>query len=175
MTWTVSQQTAAEATNKRFRDEFKAKMDLWKNNLSGGKTDQSQASVEDVLRRWRENMQALQASSASLIGDDSVMDRIGVLATKVASERVTLKKLQSESGTRTDQAASVNSKIRGSPSTNILWLNRMFRKSTRVYLLIFSIIFGALALGGLVYFIISTGVFEQMFGNSSTYRGGHRK
>jgi tetraacyldisaccharide 4'-kinase len=78
--------------------------------------------------------------------------------------------------TRSDQVSSVNPKITSTPSTNILWLNRVFRKSTRLYLLIFSIIFGTLAAAGLIYFVNSTGVIQntaQMLGPRQA--GGRRK
>lgn len=178
MPWTADDQRRAEERNLEFRREFNTRMEAWKNTVSAGQQDQSQAAVEDTLNRWRGNMHDLQNSSEMLIGNDSVMDSIGILATQVSDEKAALKKLRSESGTRTDQAESVNPKIRSSPSTNILWLNRVFRKSTRLYLLIFSIMFGALALGGLVYFVNSTGVIQntaQLLAPRQSQAGGGRR
>jgi len=161
MPWTVENQTHAEDKHNQYKQEFASRMENWKNALNAGQVDQGQAAVEDTLNRWRANMHGLQESSEMLTGNDSVMDRVSVLATHVADEKSVLKKLLSESGTRSDQAESVNPKIKGSPSTNILWLNRLFRKSTQLYLLIFSIVFGVLAAVGLGYFIYSTGVIQN--------------
>ena len=151
-------------------------METWKRTVGAGQQDQSQAAVENTLNQWRAHLLGLQNSSESLMGDNSTMDSISVLATQVADEKAALKKLRSESGTRSDQVASVNPKITSTPSTNILWLNRVFRKSTRLYLLIFSIIFGTLAAAGLIYFVNSTGVIQsatQML--APRQAGGRRK
>ena len=175
MPWTTDDQHRAEERNKVFLDEFNQRMETWRNTVTAGQQDQSQAAVENTLNLWRANMQDLQKSSETLIGNDSVMDRIGILATQVSDEKAALKKLRSESGTRSDQADSVNPNIRSSPSTNLLWLNRVFRKSTRLYLLIFSIVFGALALGGLVYFINSTGIIQRTTQLLSPNQAGGRR
>ena len=176
MTWTADEQRRAEARNQSFKNDFNERMKRWKNTVGAGQQDQSQAAVENTLNQWRAHMHGLQKSSDSLVGNTSVMDNISILATQVADEKATLKKLRSESGTRSDQVASVNPKITSTPSTNILWLNRIFRKSTRLYLLIFSIIFGTLAVAGLVYFVNSTGVIQsatQML--APRQAGGRRK
>lgn len=176
MPWSADEQKRAEARNKSLKDEFNARMETWKRTVGAGQQDQSQAAVENTLNQWRAHMQGLQNSSESLMGDNSTMDSISVLATQVADEKAALKKLRSESGTRSDQVASVNPKITSTPSTNILWLNRVFRKSTRLYLLIFSIIFGTLAAAGLIYFVNSTGVIQsatQML--APRQAGGRRK
>ena len=176
MPWTADEQRRAEARSKSLKDDFNARMKTWRDTVSAGQQDQSQAAVENTLNQWRAHMHELQKSSESIIGNNSVMDSISILATQVADEKTALKKLRSESGTRTDQAVSVNPKITSTPSTNILWLNRVFRKSTRLYLLIFSIVFGALAAGGLIYFVNSTGVIQsasQML--APRQAGGRRK
>jgi uncharacterized membrane protein YraQ (UPF0718 family) len=160
MPWTASDQQTAENRNNTFRQEFNTRLDGWRNTLSAGAIGQGHAAVEDTLTRWRAHMNELQSSSESLLGNDSLIDKVGVLASQVAEEKSVLEKLRSEAGTRADQATSVNPKIVGIPATNILGLNRVFRSSTRLFLLIASIVFGVLALGAISYFIYSTGVVQ---------------
>ena len=178
MPWTADDQARAVAKHAEFKTEFNQKLGEWRNAMSGGQIKQGQAAVEDTVRRWRTNAQSLQASSAALTGNDSVMDRISILATKLAEEKTLLQKLQSESVTRSDQAESVNPKIRGTPSTNILWLNRTFRSSTRLTLLILSVIFSALALAVIVYIVLQSGILsspqQQTQVNPSGYFGARR-
>jgi hypothetical protein len=161
MPWTAEDQAREVAKNADFKTEFNQKLGEWRNAMSGGQINQGQAAVEDTVRQWRANTQRLQESSAALTGNDSIMDRISILATKLAEEKKDLQKLRSESVTRTDQAESTNPKIRGTPSTNILWLNRTFRSSTRMALFILSVIFSALALAVIVYIVIQSGILSQ--------------
>jgi hypothetical protein len=161
MPWTADDQTRAEANHAELKTEFNQKLGEWQNAMSGGQINQGQAAVEETINRWRANAHRLQESSAALTGNDSVMDRISILATKLAEEKTILNKLRSESITRSDQAETTNPKIRGTPYTNILWLNRTFRSSTRLALLILSVIFSALALAVIVYIVIQSGIFNQ--------------
>lgn len=169
MPWTADDQRRAEEKNANFRTEFNTRLDAWKNALGAGALGQGQSAVEDTLTRWRAHMQGLQSSSEALMGNESLIDSVGVLATQVADEKATLEKLRSEAGTRSNQADTVNPKIKSIPATNILGLNRVFRSSTRLLLLIFSIVFGVLAAVALAYFIYATAVnfrnpFQPMTG-----------
>lgn len=161
MSWTTVKQADEEFKHNTLKIEFTQRMEEWKNAMSGGQINQGQAAVEDTITRWRAHQLHLQESSSALTGNDSVMDKINILATKLADEKTVLQQLRSEAVTRSDQAESVNPKIRGTPYTNILWLNRTFRSSTRLALLILSVIFSALALAVIVYIVIQSGIFNQ--------------
>jgi len=176
MPWTVEDQKRAEQKNTAFQQEFNTRLNGWKDAMAAGAPGQGQAAVEDTLTRWRAHMQSLQSSSESLVGNESLIDTVGVLATQVADEQAVLTKLRSESGTRANQADTVNPKIKGIPATNILGLNRVFRSSTRLALLIASIVFGVLAAVALGYFVYASGVVPYV-GNgfqSSSMSGGSR-
>ena len=155
MPWTAQQQAEAEQRSAAFRADYVAKLDAWRNLVQSGAPTAAtgQAALEDVVRRWQQSVTALQAQSDSLMSNESAMDQLGQLANQVAEEKVTLRRLRGEAGTRSDQADSVNPKIRGSPYTNILGLNRTFRDSTRHGILAASIVFGVAALGTLGYLV----------------------
>jgi hypothetical protein len=158
MPWTVEDQQRAEHKNLEFQKEFNTRLNGWKDAMAAGAQGQGQAALEDTLTRWRAHMQGLQASSESLMGNESIIDSVSVLATQVADEQAALAKLRSEAGTRAGQADTVNPKVKGIPATNILGLNRTFRSSTRLALLIASIVFGLLAVAALSYFVYASGV-----------------
>jgi hypothetical protein len=160
MPWTAQHQTDAEQRAEKFRQEYVEKMNLWYNSIWSSDTQVAakQAAVNDVIDRWQKSLNSLQAQSNQIMSNENLMDGLGQLATKMAEEKVTLQKLRGEAGTRDNQADSVNPKVRGSPYTNILWLNRTFRESTRSGILAASIVFGALslsALGFLVYNVMT--------------------
>lgn len=178
MTWTPAQQTEAEATNTTLKNQYITRMTIWTDAINAGQIDTSvqKAAVQDALTRWQANMNSLQNTSEQLIGDDSNITRIGVLATQIAEEKATLNKLLSESGTRSNQSESVNPKIKSIPATNMLGLNRVFRSSTRLYLIILSILFALLAVAALIYFVSASGIItyikEKIGGVSATNNFG---
>lgn len=157
MPWTAQNQADAEQRSAAFRAEYAEKMEAWKNSTLSvdPRAAANQAAVADVLDRWQKSLNSLQAQSDHIASNENLMDSLGQLATQVAEEKVTLQKLRGEAGTRSDQADSVNPKVRGSPYTNILWLNRTFRDSTRSGILAASIVFGTLSLGALGYLVYS--------------------
>jgi hypothetical protein len=162
MPWTEQNQRDAEQEANEFFGETITKWEAWVDAVKAGAPTaaSSQAAVEDAVRRWQQSLSQLQAQSDSIASNDSVMDELNQLAQEVAQEKTTLRKLRSEAGTRADQADSVNPKVRPSPYTNILGLNRVFRDSTNFNIMIASIAFGVLALGSLgylVYSVTSTG------------------
>jgi len=176
MSWTADDQQRVEQQNVAFQQEFNTRLNGWKDAIAAGAQGQGQAALEDTLTRWRAHMQSLQASSESLMGNESLIDSVSVLATQVADEQAVLAKLRSEAGTRSDQADTVNPKIKGIPATNILGLNRTFRSSTRLALLIASIVFGVLAAVALGYFVYASGVVPYVRNGfqPSTMSGGKR-
>lgn len=157
MPWTEENQRSAEKTASNFETELITKWEAWLIAIrTGAPTAASnQAAVEDVLRRWQKSVDALKSQSDSIMSNDSVMEELGQLAAQVAQEKETLRKLQSKAGTRVGQADSVNPKVRPSPYTNMLGLNRVFRSSTRTGVLVASILFGILALGSLGFLVYS--------------------
>ena len=182
MSWNDQMQKDAEKTRMDYTTEFSDKLGAWINAVKSGVEGNGLAAVEDVLRRWRQSVAQLQSQSDVILSNDNIMEELSTLASQVASEKATLAKLKGEAVTRTDQADSVNPKIRGSPYTNILGLQRQFRSSTRFAILIASIVFGVLALcvlGFLVYRVVQTGSlsptgYAQAGGNGLTNLRGNR-
>ena len=160
MSWSAEQQLDAEMQLAAFAAEFTGAYEAWESAAIGGNSDQGEAHMADVLRRWRAFTNTLQSQSDSIIENQGVMSRVGELLTELGDQKGVLKRLQSEAGTRANQADSLNPKIRQSPFTNILGLQRTFRDSTRVSILIASIVFGILAIGTrgfLVYRVVDSG------------------
>jgi hypothetical protein len=155
MPWTDQNQADAEKQADGFDTEFNEKWEAWRNAVQSGKPNSGQAAVEDVVRRWQQSLNVLKAQSDSVMSNDTVMDELGQLAVQLAEQKATLRKLRSEAGTRADQADSLNPKIRSSPYTNLLGLDRVFRDSTRHGILIASVVFGLLALGSLGFLVYS--------------------
>lgn len=164
MTWTPAQQTEAEATNTTLKNQFSTRWAAWNDAINAGQIDTSvqKAAVQDALTRWQANMNSLQSTSEQLIGDNAAMSRISILAAQIATEKGELNKLLSESGTRSKQSDSVNPKIKSIPATNMLGLNRVFRSSTRLYLIILSVLFALLAVAALIYFVSASGVITYI-------------
>lgn len=160
MSWSAEQQLDAELQLAGFSTEFTEAYLAWENAAIGGNSDQGEAHMADVLRRWRAYTNTLQTQSDSIIENQGVMNRVGELLTELSEQKGLLKRLQSEAGTRSNQADSLNPKIRPSPYINILGLQRTFRDSTRIGILIASIVFGILAIGALgllVYSVVASG------------------
>lgn len=164
MSWTKERQDAAQKKIAEFAEEYQATMSQWQNAVQSGQSTQGEAAVQDVLRRWRQFTIDLQTQSSAATQNQAVMDLLAQLVTDVGEQKKILAELESEAVTRVDQADSLNPKVRNSPYTNILGLQRTFRDSTRTAILIASIIFGVLALGVLgflIYQIIITGTVAQ--------------
>lgn len=167
MRWTESDHRGAEQESEQYAAEFNEKWMAWKNAVQSGAPTaaNNQAVVEEVVRRWRQNVALLRQKSDDIMSNENLMDDLGQLATQVADEKVTLHRLRGKAVTRGDQADSVNPKVRASPYTNLLGLNRVFRDSTRFSILIASIVFGVLSLGSLgylVYRITASGALVPM-------------
>jgi septal ring factor EnvC (AmiA/AmiB activator) len=160
MSWTQAQQDAAVATMMSHIEETNTAFEAWYNGLQGGQPAQTQAALEDVLRRWRASIQQLRATSDTLMASEGELDAMQQMIKEVEDQKSLLAKLQSENGTRVDQAVSVNPKITASPYTNLLFLQRTFRPSTRMGILIATIVFAVLALavvGFIVYRFVVLG------------------
>lgn len=153
MSWTKDRQAAAEKQINDFITEYETTMSAWKNSIQAGQATQGEAAVQDVLRRWRAFTTDLQTASAAATSNQGIMDVLAQLVGDVAEQKQILAELESEAATRIDQADSLNPKVRNSPYTNILGLQRTFRDSTRTAILIASVIFGVLALGVLIYLV----------------------
>lgn len=153
MSWTKERQDAAQQQINNFLAEYQSTMDLWKNSVQAGQATQGEAAVQDVLRRWRQYTIDLQAQSASATANQSVMDLLAQLVGDVSEQKKILAELEGEAATRVDQADSLNPKVRNSPYTNILGLQRTFRDSTRTAILIASVIFGIFAIGVLSFLV----------------------
>jgi hypothetical protein len=144
-----------------FAAEFKEAQESWRSAIMAGSgAAVAQTRVDDVLRRWRAFVNGLERQTEAAIAQDGVMTRLSDMLTEAEEQRAVLARLQSEAGTRADQADSLNPKVRASPYTNIMWLQRTFRSSTRTAILIASVVFAVLAvaaLGFLVWRVMSGG------------------
>jgi hypothetical protein len=156
MGWTADQQNTAQTTATNFLTEYQTAYTAWQNAIQAGNPAQNEASVQDVLRRWRAFTQNLREQSDDAVANEAVMDILGALVADRAELQQTLAQLESEAGTRTDQADSLNPKPRQSPYTNILGLQRVFRESTRTAIFWVSVVFAVLALLVLAYLIYAT-------------------
>lgn len=153
MSWTKERQDAAQQKINDFVAEYQSTMDQWKNLVQAGQSVQGEAAVQDVLRRWRQYTIDLQAQSAAATANQSVMDLLAQLVGDVGEQKKILAELEGEAATRVDQADSLNPKVRNSPYTNILGLQRTFRDSTRTAILIASVVFGIIAIGVLSFLV----------------------
>ena len=160
--WTDELHSNAETQLNGFAAEFADAMTAWKSAAAAGNSDQGQARVDDVLRRWRDFTERLQTGSLLATADGSVMDRLTSRLAEVGELRDTLANLEARVRTRTEQATSVNPKVTASPYVNILGLQRVFRDDTRTGLLIASIVFGVLAVG-VLGFLVFRGVVGSGF------------
>lgn len=172
MPWTKDKQQKAELDTMAFAMEFHQAYETVKEKISTGATDNdvmaSYVAVSEVLRRWRTHSDSLQNE----VMDSSHIDEFQRKLTELADQQAILARLESEAGTRADQAVSVNPKTTQSPYTNILGLQRTFRGPTRTALLVVGIIFAVLAVGGLGFL-----VFQLVTGGAAaSYRaaGGSR-
>jgi hypothetical protein len=112
----------------------------------------AEARVQEEIRKWRALINDLQQQAEERGGSDALQE-INQLMEQVADEKQLLAKLRAEAGTRLEQGDSLNPKVRPSPYTNILGLQRTFRDSTRNHILWTSVFFGFLALSALGYLV----------------------
>ena len=167
--WTEDLHTQAEKRLDGFVAEFGDAIAAWKSAAAAGNSDQGQARVDDVLRRWRDFTGQLQAGSLMATADGSAMEHLTARLAEVSELRDTLSKLQGRVLTRTEQADSLNPKVTPSPYVNILGLQRTFRDSTRTGLLIASIVIGVIALAVLGFlvarFVLGSGLAALLTGD----------
>ena len=167
MGWTSDQQNTAQTTAANFLTEYQTANTAWQNAIQAGNPAQNEAAVQDVLRRWRAFTQNLREQSDDAVANEAVMDVLGALVAERAELQQTLTQLESEAGTRANQADSLNPKPRQSPYTNILGLQRVFRESTRTAIFWASVVFAMLALLVLAYLIYATVVVGVSTGGES--------
>lgn len=174
MGWTADQQNSAQTTAAAFLAEYQTAYTTWQNAIQAGNAAQNEAAVQDVLRRWRSFTQNLREQSDDAVANEAVMDVLGAIVTERAELQQTLTRLESEAGTRTNQADSLNPKSRQSPYTNILGLQRVFRESTRTVIFWASVVFAVLALGAIGYLVYATVVVTDNNAVVAEFRGGSR-
>jgi hypothetical protein len=155
MPWTKEMHDTAQGRLNSIVQEYQTALAAWQNGAQSGNPAQYEAQVQDILRRWRQFTNDLRGQSEAATANQGVMDLLGQLVAEVGDQQQILARLRSEAGTREDQADSLNPKIRPSPYTNILGLQRTFRESTRTTIFWIAVVFGALALGG-IGFIATT-------------------
>jgi len=170
MPWTQEDQSRATKKHDDLKADFYSRVSKWNDALTAGQDGTiEKGAVEDGLARWRTHMMSMQNSTEELIGENSQLTQIGILASRVADEKTVLKKLQSEGGTRADQAETTANKHKSTPSSNLLWLNRTFRSSTRLFLTIVSILFATLTVVALIYFVYASGVVQKMMAPTNNF------
>jgi hypothetical protein len=143
-----------------FAMDFEAAFHAVKEKVATGASDADVMSgyvaASEALRRWRAHSETLQAE----VMNSSQVDELQAKLVELAEQNAILGRLESEAGTRNNQAASVNPKITASPYTNILGLQRTFRGPTRTALMVLGIVFAVLAVAGvavLVFTLVTTG------------------
>lgn len=153
--WTAQNQAEAEATLANFEEEYRVAYGNWYSLVqSGGSSAQGQAAVEDVLRRWRGALEKLRdQSKITQMGEGTTLDVLHTLVGELNEQKAVLADLQSRYGTATEQASTLNPKVRSSPYTNLLGLDRVFKPSTRLHIIIAAIVFAVLALGALIWLV----------------------
>jgi hypothetical protein len=169
--WDEKHQTAATKRFFELMEKFNSSYEAWINGIQSGNPAQYQSQVEDVLRQWRGELERLRAESDHLMANEELIDELNTIVMQVTDERDQLRRLQSEQGTRADQSASVNPKPKQSPYTNILGLQRIFRPSTRLNIIIASVIFAILSVIVLGYFIYVKAVSPDWI-TTQAYPGG---
>ena len=177
--WTAQNQSDAEAILANFEQEYQTAVAAWSNSVQAGSASaQGQAAAEDVLRRWRGALEKLRdQSKVSQMGEGGSLDMLHTLVGELNEQKAVLASLQSRHGTASEQAGSLNPKVRSSPYTNILWLDRVFKPSTRMNIIIASIVFAILALGlmgWLIYGMITIPSVQLASYVPGTQAGGRR-
>lgn len=149
MPWTKEMHEKAQSQLNGFAQEFQGAIASWQNGVQSGQPAQYETQVQNILRQWRQFTTHLRESSEAATANQGVMDLLGQLVAEVGEQQQVLARLRSEAGTRVDQADSLNPKVRPSPYTNILGLQRTFKESTRTAIFWIAIVFGALTLGAI--------------------------
>ena len=171
MPWTQEMHTAAQARLDGLSQEYQTALAAWQNGVQAGKPAQYEAQIQDILRRWRQFTNDIRAQSEAATANQGVMDLLGQLVAEVGDQQQTLVRLRSEAGTRIDQADSLNPKVRPSPYTNILGLQRTFRESTRTAIFWIAVLFGAMAVSVIGYLGINL-VYGQGTSSALALEGG---
>jgi hypothetical protein len=174
MQWSGTDQQMAEAELAAYMVEFDGTYMNWLNGIKAGNAAQGKAAVEEILRRWRGSVENLRQRSERFAESDTAIQHLHQRVVELGEQRVVLRRLQSEAGTRADQADSLNPKVRPSPFTNILGLQRTFRDSTRKSILGASIVFGIFAvllLAFLIYRVVTGSASVQAVPVSTTIGG----
>jgi hypothetical protein len=177
MPWTPKQQAETERILADFERSYDGAYDEYVTALqSGAGAVAAKGKAESIISSWWSKVQDLQAQSDLMSSQQNSLDTLGQLATQITEERTALKELRSEANTRGYQSDSVNPKITGSPYTNILGLRRSFRETTRMAILVMSIIFGviALALLAVVVFKVASPMISVGGGGRSTVSASHK-
>lgn len=167
MPWTTEQQVALEAQLAAIRLSVDKAANTWIQSVEDAAREPglatavgvAKSALDNTIQQYRDFVNKARDSSDNLNG--SALDEVSKLAAQVAEEKEQLKLLRAEKGTREEQADSINPKVVPSPYVNILGLQRTFRDSTRIGILIAAIVFGVLALGALgflVYQLMTTGI-----------------
>jgi hypothetical protein len=154
MSWTKEKQEKAELDTMAFAGEFHVAHEVVKEKIQAGLSDEevmaAYVAVSEVLRRWRAHSESLQTE----VMDSAYLDELQRKLVELGDQRGILARLESEAGTRTNQATSVNPKVTQSPYTNILGLQRVFRAPVRTGLLVAGIVFAVLAVAGLAFLVV---------------------
>jgi hypothetical protein len=154
MPWNEEKQLEATLKYFEFMEEFNKRFGAWTGVLqSGADGTASLEAVNDTLTRWRAHVTSLRASAEGVLNSPAMIDEIQQLVGQVAENEALLKELKSKAVTREEQGESVNPKVRESPWTNLLGLDRTFRPATRTNIMIASIVFGVLALFTLIFLV----------------------
>lgn len=151
MPWTAANQIESVAQAAYFTDNFNTTMAQIRDEIKASGAPVSIEPLGDLMRRWSVFVNTLQTDSDTIASNENAMESLSLLAAQNADYKARLSELRNQALTRSDQADSVNPKIRSSPYTNLLGLHRVFRDSTRFGLLMSSIVFGvgALVAGGI--------------------------
>jgi hypothetical protein len=151
MPWTAANQIDSAAQAAYYKDYFDTKMAQIRDEIKASGAPVSTGSLEGLMRSWSDFVNTLQTDSDTIASNENAMESLSLLAAQNADYKARLSELRNQALTRSDQADSVNPKIRSSPYTNLLGLHRVFRDSTRFGLLMSSIVFGvgALVAGGI--------------------------
>ena len=186
MPWSVEQQTKYSNDLDALVSEYANAYRTWTNTIKDSARDPSlqpeanraAAQVSSILQKMRQYVNELKNTSSEAVSQGDILQKINDLATHIAEEKIKLAKLRSESGTRDQQAHSLNPRSTPSPYTNILGLHRIFRDSTRFTIMILSILFGAFSLGlilYLIYTLVSPGLSSSQNQNQGIAIGGSRR
>lgn len=168
MPWSADKLKKAEIDVLAFATEYRVAFDVLKEKISAGVPEgeilSAYIAVTEVLRQWRAYSETIQDA----VIDSTHIEGLHRKLAELADQKEILARLESEAGTRVDQASSVNPKVTPSPYTNILGLQRTFRSGTRSGLMITGIVFAVLAVAALVFL----GVRLAMVGLEPSFQQG---